>query len=193
MTRWIFENPWPLIAVLTVAGTVAIWRGSVDASRLLRQIGLVSLLLALAAYFGGRIVVTPGEHAERITRALVAAAEAGDTDAAMALFAPNAVLNYGRRENQGVAIDQIRDAFATLESRHRIASNRIRRLKVATLDARTGEVELSCSTSTATYDGAIPTDWILRVRRDDASSSWRIDRLTFETLFAQPPTPGVWR
>jgi hypothetical protein len=69
MTRWIFENPWPLIAVLTVAGTVAIWRGSVDASRLLRQIGLVALLLALAAYFGGRIVVMSYQSGEdRLTK-----------------------------------------------------------------------------------------------------------------------------
>lgn len=193
MTRWLFENPWPLAIVLAAIGAIALWRGLTDESRPLRRLGAGALALAVATWSAGRLVTTPGEHAERVTLALVAAAEAGDTDAAMALFAPNAVLNYGRRENQGVAIAEIRDAFATLEDRHRIASNRIRRLEVRTLDAQTGEVELSCSTSTETYEGAIPTDWVLRVRRFGDGEDWRIDRLTFETLFARSPTPGVWR
>jgi hypothetical protein len=191
LTRWLFENPWPLAIALALVGAVLLVRWLGDRSRPLLAGGGVAIVLAVAALLVGGVVTTPGEHAEAVVRRLVGHAERAETDAAVALFAEGAVLNYGRRENPGTAIEDIRRALSALEGRHRIESNRVRRLAAVTLDEETGEVELSCSTTTSSSSQAVPTDWIVRVRRIDGE--WRIDRLTFERLFMNPPTPGVWR
>lgn len=191
LTRWLFENPWPAAIALALLGVALLVRWIGDQRRPLLVGGGVAIALALAALLVGSIVTTPGEHAALVVRRLVEHAERAETDAAVALFAEGAVLNYGRRENPGTAIEDIRRALSALEGRHRIDSNRIRRLEAVTLDGKTGEVELSCSTTTASSSQAVPTDWIVRVRLVDGQ--WRIDRLTFERLFMNPPTPGVWR
>jgi hypothetical protein len=191
METWLFENPWPLGAAIAILGAAAAWRGLAGESRPLLVGGLVAIVAGAAVILVGRSVRTPGEHAEEVARALVAHAEAARTDEALALFTPDAVLNYGRRENPGVSMVDIRAALRSLEGRYRIDSNRIRRLEVRTLDDATGEVELSCTTSLARLDTGVPTDWILRVRK--RGDRWLIDRITFETLYGKPPTPGIWR
>ena len=63
------------------------------------------------------------------------------------------------------------------------------------LDDRTGEVELSCSTETARSMGAVPTNWVIRVRKtgdSEAGAAWKIDRITFESVYGKPPTPRIW-
>lgn len=191
MDAWLFENPWPLAAALAILGAVLAWRGLTTGVRPLLFGGIAALLLSALAVLVGRAVETPGERAAEVARALVSHAEAAETDRALALFAPEAVLNYGKRENPGVSIDDIRSALRSLEGRYRIDSNRIRRLEVRTLDGETGEVELSCTTSLARIETGVPTDWILRVRK--RGDRWLIDRITFETLYGKPPTPGIWR
>lgn len=188
---WLFENPWPLAVALAILGAAVAWRGLTAGARPLLFSGLAGHLLAGLAVLVGRAIETPGERAAVIARAMVAHAEAGDTEQAIALFTPDAVLNYGKRENPGVSIDDIRSALKSLEGRYRIDSNRIRRLEIRTLDDATGEVELSCTTSLARLDTGVPTDWILRVRK--RGDRWLIDRITFETLYGKPPTPGIWR
>lgn len=191
MDAWLLENPWPLAIALAIVGAVLAWRGLTTGVRPLLFGGVAALLLAAVAVLVGRAVETPGERAAEVARALVAHAEAAETDKALALFTGDAVLNYGRRENPGVSIDDIRSALRSLEGRYRIDSNRIRRLEIRTLDGETGEVELSCTTSLARLETGVPTDWILRVRK--RGDRWLIDRITFETLYGKPPTPGIWR
>lgn len=195
MDGWLFENPWPLAIALAVVGAALAWRGASEGesgrNRPVFLAGAALLALAVGAVALGRAVETPGERAAEVVRALVDHAENARTDRAMALFAPDAVLNYGRRENPGVAIDDIHSALRSLEGRYRIESNRIRRLELRTLDAATGEVELSCSTEIRGAGSAIPTDWVIRVRK--SGTDWRIDRITFESLFGKAPTPGIWR
>ena len=190
MTAWLFENPVPLAVVLAVVAAILAWRGLTGAPR--REFALAGLAaaLGLGALLVGRSVVTPGEHARTVVEQLVTFAEEAETTRAAALFAGNAVLNYGRRENSGVSIEAIRGALASLANANRIESNRITRLVFRTLDDRTGEVELSCSTVTARSPGAVPTNWVIRVRRFD--EQWRIDRITFESVYGKPPTPRVW-
>jgi hypothetical protein len=188
---WLFENPWPLAVALALAGCAVAWRGLSSGSRNVAIAGAACLLAALGALLVGRSVTTSGEHAAEVARSLVAHAETAATDRALALFAPDAVLNYGRRENPGTSIDDIRLAIRSLEGRYRIDSNRIRRLVFRSLDDGRGEVELSCTTSVARLETGVPTDWIIRVRK--VGDSWLIDRITFETLYGKPPTPGIWR
>lgn len=190
MTAWLLENPVPLAVVLAVLAAVLAWRGLKGAPRRELAIAGISAALGLGALVVGRAVVTPGEEARAVVEQLVTCAEEAETTRAAKLFAANAVLNYGRRENPGVSIDAIRGALATLATSNRIEANRITRLRFRTLDDRTGEVELSCSTVTARSPGAVPSNWIMRVRRIDAD--WKIDRITFESVFGQPPTPRVW-
>lgn len=198
MNEWVFENPWPLAVFLAVVAAILGWMwasGAVEAPSARRR--LLWAAIALAALgslclLAGRLVTTAGEHARAVAEALVGHAERAETDAALELFSEKAVLNYGARESPGSRVEDIRDAFASLERVNAIESNRITRLKLRTLSDDTGEVELSCSTVIARgFGGAVPTDWILRVRRD--GDRWRIDRITFENLFGKPPTPRVWR
>ena len=190
MTAWLFENPVPLAVVLAALAAVLLWRGLTGAPRREMAFAGLAAALGLGALLVGRAVVTPGEEARTVVEQLVAYAEEAETTRAAGLFAGNAVLNYGRRENPGVSIEAIRGALATLATSNRIEANRITRLRARTLDERTGEVELSCSTETARSPGAVPSNWIVRVRR--TADGWKIDRITFESVFGQPPTPRVW-
>jgi hypothetical protein len=191
MNEWILEHPVPLAVVLVALGAFALWRAASDRNRRVLFAGVGLIAAAGVVLAAGSFVTTPGEHAERTTRALVDRAVAGDVDGAMQTFTADAVLNYGSREAPSVSVRDIRAALESLRGRNRIESNRITDLDFSTLDDATGEVELSCSTSVVGSDGAIPTRWILRVRRD--GDAWRIDRLTFRSLLGRPPTPGIWR
>jgi len=191
MNEWILEHPVPLAVVLMALGAFALWRAASDRNRRVLFAGVGLIAAAGVVLAAGSFVTTPGEHAERTTRALVHRAVAGDVDGAMQTFTADAVLNYGSREAPSVSVRDIRAALESLRGRNRIESNRITDLDFSTLDDATGEVELSCSTSVVGSDGAIPTRWILRVRRD--GDAWLIDRLTFRSLLGRPPTPGIWR
>jgi hypothetical protein len=190
MTPWLFENPVPLAVILGAVAAVLASRALGGGSR--RELGLAGLaaVLGLGAILIGRSVVTPGEEARKVVEQLVAYAEEAETTRAASLFAPNAVLNYVRRENPGVSIEAIRSALASLANSNRIESNRVTRLVLRTLDGSTGEVELSCSTVTARTPAAVPTNWVIRVRK--TGDAWRIDRITFESVYGQPPTPRIW-
>jgi len=190
MTPWLLENPIPLAVLLGAVAVFLAWRALTAGTRRGLAAAGICAALGLCALLVGRMVVTPGEEARIVVEELVQLAEEAETTRAAALFAPNAVLNYGRRENPGVAIEAIRSALASLANSNRIEENRITRLVCRTLDDRTGEVELSCSTVTARSSGAVPTNWIMRVRR--IGDAWKIDRITFESVFGQPPTPRIW-
>ena len=195
LDRWLFENPVPVAVVLGAVAAILAWRALSGGSRRELVGAGVAAVLGLGVVFAGRMVVTSGVEARAVTEQLVTFAEEAETNRAAALFAPNAVLNYGRRENSGVSIDAIRGALASLATSNRIEANRITRLVCRTLDERTGEVELSCSTETARSMGAVPTNWIIRVRKtgdSDAGAAWKIDRITFESVFGKPPTPRIW-
>jgi hypothetical protein len=196
---WILENPFPLAIGLIAVAAAVVWRGLVEGSR--AKLGVSSAILASAAALlaVAHFVRTPGEHAREVVEALVAQAERVATDGALAadeailLFTPNAVMNYGRRENQGVPIEAIRRALQSLGRENLLESNRLTRLSIETLDADTGEVVFSCSTVLRRAGSAVPTVWVARVRRMPADGAWKIDRLTFQSLYGKPPTGFMFR
>jgi hypothetical protein len=194
MTRWLYENPIPLAVLLGAVAVFLAFRALSSGERREYLAAGIALALGLAALAVGKWVVTPGEEARAITEDLVAHAETADVDAAAALFTRDAVLNYGRRESQGLSIQAIRRALESLAAANRIESNRITRLVYRTLDESTGEVELSCSTMTVRSTMVVPTNWIVRVRRSGGAegASWKIDRLTFESLFGKAPPQNLW-
>jgi hypothetical protein len=196
---WVLENPFPLAICLIAVAAAVLWRGLVEGSR--GKLGASAAIVAIAATVlaTGHFVRTPGEHAREVVEELVSHAERVATegtlaaDDAVALFTPNAVMNYGRRENQGVPIDAIRRALQSLGRENLLESNRVTRLSLETLDADTGEVVFSCSTVVRRADSAIPTVWVARVRRMPADGAWKIDRLTFQSLYGKPPTGFMFR
>jgi hypothetical protein len=194
MTRWLYENPVPLAVLLGAVAVFLAFRALSSGERRTWLAAGTAVALALGALAIGKWIVTPGEEARVIAEDLVTYAETADVDAAAALFTGNAVLNYGRRESQGLSIQAIRRALESLAAPNRIESNRITRLVYRTLDESTGEVELSCSTMTARSTMVVPTNWIVRVRRTGGtgSPSWKIDRLTFESLFGKAPPQNLW-
>jgi len=194
MYAWLFENPWPIATICGAVAIVAVWRVLQGGGRIPTVVAAVAILSAAAGIATARLVTTPGEEAKAVVEELVRLAENAEPLRALELFAPNAVLNYQRRENQGLAVETIRRALGTLNGVHAIESNRVTRLRFATLDERTGEVELSCSTVTIRSGSVIPTSWIVRVRRDGEGEAarWRIDRLTFESMFGKPPPMNLW-
>ena len=191
MTEWLFENPVPLATVLVAVAALALWRALTGGGRRELAVAAGTLLCAIIAILIGRAVVTPGEEALAVAEALVGRAVSADAEGALELFTKDAVLNYGARENPSFSVSEIRAALQSLERRNRIESHRITRISGRTIDAVTGEVELACATATAQSSGTIPTRWILRVCLD--GDAWRIDRLTFQSLFGRTPSPGLWR
>ncbi|MFM1868619.1 MAG: hypothetical protein RL591_2027, partial [Planctomycetota bacterium] len=63
MYAWIFESPLPLTIALATVGLALLVRGRTQQSRPLVIAGGVSILLAIAVFFAGRMVTSPGEHA----------------------------------------------------------------------------------------------------------------------------------
>ena len=194
MYAWLFENPWPLSTIAAAVAIVAVWRVLSGGGRIPTVVAAVAVLCGASTWLAARLVVTPGEEARSVAEELIRLAEEAEALRALDLFAPDAVLNYHRRENQSLPIATIRRALATLNGVHAVESNRVTRLRFATLDERTGEVELSCSTVTIRSGSVIPTSWIVRVRRDGEGEAarWRIDRLTFESMFGKPPPMNLW-
>jgi len=194
MTRWLYENPIPAAVLLGAIAVVLAIRALSSGERREYLAAGIAVILALGALAIGKWIVTPGEEARAVAEELVAHAESAEVDSAAALFTDNAVLNYGRRESQGLSIQAIRRALESLATANRIEANRITRLVYRTLDDTTGEVELSCSTMTARSTMVVPTNWIVRVRRTGGtgSPSWKIDRLTFESLFGKAPPQNLW-
>lgn len=196
MTDWLdnhlFAGAWPTAVVLAgLAVGVAALAVQSGVARLLIVAALL-LMGAIAAPIADRLVTTPGEHADALVRALVAAAEAGNLGAMRGCFDRDGSIHYGSTESPGMDFAEIDRGLASLRGRHRIASNRI-----TTLDARTdageGIVDLSCSTETASMGGmgAVPTDWIIHVRRLP-DGTWAIHRLVWTRVFRDRPRASMW-
>ena len=191
VSRYLFENPWPGAVALVLLGLILLWRARADGGRRVLLAGLsaltlAGLLLALAA-----LVTTPGEHGRSLVRRLVDAAEAGDVAGASALFEPDATINFDRPDNPSMGRSVIDRGLASLADRHRVESNSVSRLRGTTVDGRTGSVELSCWTQTASSMGNIPSQWIFRVRQQP-DGSWLIDRMTCVSIAGRQVGSAVW-
>lgn len=196
MGDWIdnhlFAGAWPTAIVL--AG-LAVGVGALAVQSGMARLLIVAALLlvgAVAAPIADRIVITPGEHAEALARTLVAAAETANLGGMRGCFDRSGSIHYGSPESPGMDFAEIDRGLASLRGKHRIASNRI-----TTLDARTeageGVVDLSCSTETASMGGmgAVPTDWIIRVRQLP-DGTWAIHRLVWTRVFRDRPRASMW-
>ncbi len=191
LTRWVLENPWPLAVLLTVAGAILGWtaldRGS--ARRLAVAAGL--LACAGAALLCGWLVVTPGEHAVRVTAALVDAAERGDVPAMERLLADQASIHWGSLTAPGLDRAEIERGFAALAGPQRIVSNAVTRLRGAGAENGDGVTELACLTTTQGSFGPVPSEWMFRVRRQP-DGHWLIEQMACRSLAGRRPGARPW-
>jgi hypothetical protein len=189
-TRFVLENPWPLAVVLLAIAAAVAWIGLRDGRRRPLSISAVFAFLAAAVLATGLLVTTPAEHGTRVTRELVEAAVAGDVQGAMALFADDAAMTISSPRNPGFSVAALESRLSRLHTQYGIRSNRIRTLRGYTEDRETAIVHLACSTD---LDGAsaVPTQWVLRIELQE-DDSWLITRMTFVSLFGNPPQPNWW-
>ncbi len=190
-TRFILENPWPVVAVLASAAFVALWIGLREGRRAPLKIAGLAALLAAAVFATASLVTTPAEHAERVTRNVVEAAVAGDIVQAMRHFTPDAALALGSPRNPGMSIRTFETRLIRLHEQYTITGNRTRTLRGYTEGPDAAIVHLACSTEVAGWSGATPTQWVLRVERQE-DETWLVTRLTFVSIMGNTPDLSFW-
>ncbi len=192
ITRYVLENPYPLaLVLLALAGGLA-WTAVRNERRDRLRAGGALAILGVAVLLLGAVVVTSGEHARRITRALVEAAVAADVSAAMQLFADEATLSFGRATNPGYATDEIHWRLERLDDQWRIESNRITMLRSYSESSDAATVHLACLTMLTRGYGATPTQWVLRIQRQPGGG-WKIAHVTWVSINRHPPSRDLDR
>lgn len=186
LTRYVLENPWPAALLLLLIAAVITWRQLNGGT--LRGLAVAALVavLGIAVALVGVFVQTPGEHAVKAARALVADAERGRAAAISGHFEPEAVINFGSVTSPAFDRSVINRAITSLASENRITSNQVTRLRGYTADPRTGVVHLSCITETASSYGPVPSHWVIQFRLQ-ADGSWQVDRITCLEVAGRPP------
>lgn len=174
LTRYLFENPWPLALALVIAA-VAVGYSALVQGHLKR---LPAALLLMASSIGialsGLLIHTSGEQARDITRQFVEAVAAGDTTLAQGLLAPDATLAFDSPRNPGYDLTFIKSRLTSLTSEYTIDSNLITRLDGYVETTDQGLAYLTCWTE-AGY-GPVRSQWVIQVTRQ-TDGSWLISRL----------------
>lgn len=190
LTALFAESPWTLaFPILVVAAALAWWGARTDRVRAILA-GVAMMLCAAAILALAAVQVSPGEHARETVQAMVAAAESADLQRFQACFAPDASMHYGGPESPGDDLDRLMRAAESLKGKHRIESNSVTELSIATKDSECGIVLLGCRTTTASSYAAVPTRWWIEVRRQ-ADGAWLIERLAWIELLNQVPARGT--
>jgi len=190
-TRYVLENPWPLVVLLGIAAIALAKLGTDRDGRRLVGGAVACVLAAAVVFLTAWMVTTPGEHARRVTRALVTAAEAGDLVAMRDLFAADASLHLGSLAALGLDRDEIDRGIDTLGSQHRVASNTVTVLRAGPIDANAAVAELGNITTTASSFGPVPNAWLLRIERG-SDGVWRIQRLSCTAIAGRAPSSRPW-
>lgn len=190
LTRFIFENPYPLGLLLLALGAGLSWtvlRGG-DRRRLRVGVGLVAaggVVLLI-----GQVVVTSGERARGVVLDLVEAAVAADVSGATQLFSEDAALALGSPTNPGYSRDAIDQRVEQLDGRYRIESNRIVKLKTHTESSQRAVVDLEVSTTPEMGFGPVHSAWLVRVERQD-DGTWKITHVTWLSIAGRTPSPNL--
>ena len=190
VTRYIFENPFPLGVGLVLLAVILAWLGMRDGRADRVRVASVPLLLGAAVLIAGFAVVTAGEHARSVTRKLVAAAVANDLTGAARLVAPDATVHFGSTRNIGLDRNAIFDGLARLADTYAIQDNTITMLRGYTQSRDAATVHLACWTSAGDYGGYTPSQWVLQVERQD-DGTWQASRITCISVSGQAP-PVNW-
>ena len=192
LTRYVLENPWPLVILLLIAAVVSAYIAvQRDNSKLLGiplALGAVAGLVLLIA----SLATTPAEQAMAATREFVRAAEDGRSDDMISMLRENATLHIGRTENAGQPLEELERELRMLDGVHRIVSNRITRLEAQATEPDTVVVELGCYTETESSFGTVPSAWLVEWRKEP-NGTWMVRRITAAKIAGRVPTGSVLR
>ena len=189
-TRYLLENPWPIIIVLGLAGLVIGGSGLRDGVLSRLRTAAVLFVLAGAAYATDRFVVTSGEEAAQTVRELVDAVAAVDMVAVDAMLDPECALHRGSPTNPGTSLAPLLRRYERFAGGSPIESHSITSLKYASASEDVGEVQFAVSVSTDSGGGF--TAWHVRVRR--SGTQWLVTDLTWLKWNGQdPPNIGGMR
>ena len=186
LTRWVFENPWPLSLGLLVISALIVGYAIQRDDRRPFRFALGFAIAGAAVLAAGLLVETPGERAENSTRNLVALAVDGDVDGMIDLLGPAATLHLGRVENPGYPRNELERNLDALRSSQRIEDNTISRLDSA--EGRDGSVwvDLGCFTRTGGSGGWVPSRWVIEWG-PTSEDELRIRSITLVNLAGRSP------
>ena len=185
-TRYVLENPYPLGVLLLALAAGFAWTAlRSDRPQRLRTAGILGVVGA-AVLLTGTWVATAGEHARRVTLAVVEAAVAADVSGAAALFADDARLSFGSPNNLGRPRGDIEARIDQLDGKYRIQSNQVTMLRAYTETSDRATVHLACFTTLERGFGPAPTQWVLRVERQD-DGTWKIAHVTWISYAGRSP------
>ena len=184
LTRYVFENPYPLGAGLllfaAIWGWLALRDGRLDRVRLT----VLPLVLGAGVLAAGWGVVTAGERGRVLVRDLSDLVVARDLVGAVNQFADAATIHLGSPHNVGHDLDYLRGALSDLVARYAIESNRITSLDAYTTGADDATIHMACFTETNRFGGA--SQLVIDVARQP-DGTWKIVRLTLVSVNGQPP------
>ena len=188
ITRFLFENPWPIAILLGLAAVVIGGTGLRDGVLSRVRLAGVLLVLGVAAVFVDRWVVTSGEHAEATVRELVDAMAAVDMVRVDALLASDCAVHRLSPTNPGQSIAPALREYERYVGRTAIEKCSITSLKRASVRDDVGEVQFAVSVTTSQFGSF--SAWHARVRRENGV--WQVTDLTWLKLNGQdPPAVGM--
>jgi hypothetical protein len=189
-TRYVLENPYPLGILLVALAAGLAWTAlRSQRPRRLRGAG-VRAVLGAAGLLTGALVVTAGERARRVTLAVVEAAVAADVTGAAAHFADDARLSFGSPANPGLPRREIEARIDQLDGKYRIQANQVTMLRAYTEGPDRATVHLACYTTLQRGFGPAPTQWVLRVQRQD-DGTWKIAHVTWISYAGHRPASDL--
>ena len=190
LTRYVLENPYPLGLLLVALAAGFAWTAlRSERPQRLRPAAILAGLGA-AVLLTGALVVTAGERARRVTMAVVEAAVAADVSGAAALFAEDARLAFGSSTNPGLPRRDIEARIDQLDGKYRIQSNQVTMLRAYTETSDRATVHLACRTTLERGFGPAPTQWVLRVQRQD-DGTWKIAHVTWISYAGRSPASDL--
>ncbi|MDY7107474.1 MAG: hypothetical protein SYC29_02450, partial [Planctomycetota bacterium] len=111
-----------------------------------------------------------------------------DLVAADNLIADDARLQLGATTNISHDRDAIIDGLSRLADRYSVEDNRITMLDGYSASRDGAVVHLACWTEATGYGFYTPSQWVLRVERQN-DGTWKVARITCISINAEPPPP----
>ncbi len=190
VTRFLFENPYPVGVTLLLVAAAMAWRGMREGRANVLKAAIVVAPLGGAVLLTGALVTTSGEHAKRVTRDLVDAAVASNVSAAMKCLASDATLSFGSPKNPSFDVNSIQQRLQRVLPRYQIKSNRITMLKGYSESWDAAVVHLVCWTEVEQGFGPMISSWVLRVEHQP-DGWWEVTHLTCVSINNRTPTPNM--
>ncbi|HWB19035.1 MAG TPA: hypothetical protein VG711_01950 [Phycisphaerales bacterium] len=192
ITPYVFESPLPLALMLVLGGAIACWIAVRSSQSGVLRGGIAAIILGVAVFVIGRLVVTPGEHASEVAHQLINAATNRDLVEIDSLLAPTAMLSLNSQTNPGISRSAIIDLADRSLRQFTISSNSIGGESIQTSDSMTGAVSLTCRTIVDGVPYPTLSSWLIRVQRQD-DSRWLVTHITCVSINNQPASsiPGL--